>query len=256
MTDNPFDIDYVEPEVQADVEPTPQPKSSGVKYHNDVQQGSMEWYAARLGLMTASEMKLVLTPKLAIANNDKTKTHAYELAAQRVSGFVEPIFESFDMLRGHEDEIEARILYSENYEPVEECGFVTNDKWGFTLGYSPDGLVGDDGLIEIKSRKQKYQMQTIVECSAVNKAPEEFILQIQTGLLVSERKWCDFISYCGGLPMTTIRVFPDPVMQEAIVKAAADFEERIAHAKTIYEAMTASGARLLQTKRTNQEMFV
>lgn len=251
---NPFDENYVEPESQP--EPVQAPKSGGVKYYPEMQQGSMEWYEARLGLMTASEMKLVLTPKLAIANNDKTKTHAYELAAQRVSGFVEPIFESFDMLRGHEDEIEARILYSKHYEPVEECGFITNNKWGFTLGYSPDGLVGNDGLIEIKSRKQKYQMQTIVECSAADKAPEEYILQIQTGLLISERKWCDFISYCGGLPMTTVRVFPDPVMQDAIVKAAADFEELIAHAKTIYEAMMASGARLLPTKRTNQEMFV
>lgn len=230
--------------------------TSGPVYHSKMQQGSVEWYQARLGLMTASEMKLVLTPKLKLANNDKTKAHAYELAAQRTSGFVEPIFESFDMLRGCEDEIEARMLYSQHYEPVEECGFITNDKWGFTLGYSPDGLVGDDGLIECKSRKQKYQMQTIVECSAANKAPEEYMLQIQTGLLVSERKWLDFISYCGGLPMTTVRVYPDPVMQEAIISAARDFEERIAVARTIYDAVTSSGARMIPTIRTNQEMYV
>jgi hypothetical protein len=254
MTDNPFDLGYVEPEPQP--EPAPSPKSGGVKYHNDVQQGSMEWYEARLGLMTASEMKHVLTPKLKLADNEKTRTHVYELLAQRISGYVEPIFESFDMLRGCEDEIEARLLYSKNYEPVEECGFVTNSKWGFTLGYSPDGLVGDHGLIECKSRKQKFQIQTIVECSAADKAPEEYMLQIQTGLLVSERHWCDFISYSGGLPMTTVRVWPDPVVQTAILQAAADFEERIAHAKAIYDAMMESNARLLPTKRTNQEMFV
>jgi hypothetical protein len=230
------------------------PVVGGAVYHDKIQQGSVEWYAARLGLMTASEMKHVLTPTLKLANNDKTKAHVYELLAQRISGYVEPIFESFDMLRGCEDEIEARLLYSKNYEPVTECGFITNDKWGFTLGFSPDGLVGDDGLIECKSRKQKYQVQTIVEWSAADKAPDEYMLQIQTGLLVSERKWCDFISYSGGLPMTTIRVFPDPVIQNAIVTAATDFEERIATARTIYDAMMASGARLLPTKRTNQEM--
>jgi hypothetical protein len=230
--------------------------SGHVKYFPEMQQGSMEWYEARLGLMTASEMKHVLTPKLKLADNEKTRTHVYELLAQRISGYVEPIFESFDMLRGCEDEIEARILYAKNYAPVEECGFITNNKWGFSIGYSPDGLVGDDGLIECKSRKQKYQVQTIVECSAANKAPEDYMLQLQTGLLVSERQWIDFISYSGGLPMTVIRVFPDPVVQTAILQAASDFEERIAHAKAIYDAMMASNARLVPTKRTNQEMFV
>lgn len=255
MSDNPFDPNYVEPEPKP-VEEQPAIKTEGVKYYHDLQQGSMEWYEARLGLMTASEMKLVLTPKLQLANNEKVKTHVYELLAQRISRYVEPIFESFDMLRGKEDELEARLLYSQNYEHVEECGFITNDRWGFKLGYSPDGLVGEDGLIECKSRKQKYQVQTIVECSAKDMAPEDYILQIQTGLLVSERKWCDFVSYSGGLPMTIVRVFPDAKIQDAIIKAARDFEDRIRVANTIYEAMMASGARLLPTKRTNQEMFV
>jgi hypothetical protein len=251
MTDNPFDVGYVEPE-PAEVEVAPVQTASSAVYHDKIQQGSMEWYEARLGLMTASEMKLVLTPKLKLANNDKTKAHVYELLAQRISGYVEPIFESFDMLRGCEDEIEARMLYAQNYAPVDECGFITNDQWGFTIGYSPDGLVGDDGLVEIKSRKQKYQIQTIVECASAETAPEEYMLQIQTGLLVSGRKWLDFVSYSGGLPMTTTRIYPDAEYQKAIVMAARDFEERIAHAKAIYEAMMTSGARLVPTERSDR----
>ncbi len=249
MTENPFDAGYVEP-VPAEVTGFQAHPISSAVYHDKIQQGSMEWYQARLGLMTASEMKHVLTPNLKLANNDKTRTHVYELLAQRISGYVEPIFESFDMLRGCEDEIEARMIYSQKYAPVEECGFITNDKWGFTLGFSPDGLVGSDGLIECKSRKQKYQIQTIVECFAADQAPLEYMLQIQTGLLVSERKWCDFISYSGGLPMTTVRVWPDPTVQEAIVTAATDFEVRIEHARKIYDAMMASGARMIPTVRS------
>src|SRR3546814_1507000 len=62
-----------------------------------------------------------------------------------------------------DDEIIARDEYTKHHAPVEQTGFITNDKWGFTIGYSPDGLVGDDGLIECKSRRQKYQVQTIIE---------------------------------------------------------------------------------------------
>lgn len=102
-------------------------------------------------------------------------------------------------------------------------GFVTNDQWGFTLGYSPDGLVGDDGLIECKSRKQKYQMETIM----TDTVPEEYVIQLQTGLLVTERKWIDYISYCGGMPMYVRRVVPDEKIQAAIVAAATIFHQKL-----------------------------
>jgi predicted phage-related endonuclease len=172
-----------------------------IKHHQDLIQGSDEWHAARCGLLTASEMKLILTPTLKVADNAKTRVHLWELAAQRITNYVEPTYIGDAMLRGHEDEILARALYSERYAPVEETGFVTNDKWGFTLGCSPDGLVGTDGMIEAKSRCQKYQIQTIVEEYREGVIPEEYLLQVQTALLVTGRKWCDFLSYSGGLPM-------------------------------------------------------
>ncbi len=192
----------------------------GLKHYFDLEQGTDEWLAARCGLLTASEMKNIITPKkLQYSCSEKERSHLYELAAQRITKYVEPSFVSDDMLRGQEDEPFARMEYSRHYEPVRKCGFITNDKWGFTLGYSPDGLVGHKGLIEVKSRRQKYQLQTIID----REVSSEFLMQLQTGMLVSERLWCDFVSYCGGMPMCVIRVYGDQVMQSAILEAAAEF---------------------------------
>ncbi len=216
-----------------------------IQYHTHLEQGSDEWFAARCGLLTASEMKLIVTPTLKAASNDKERAHLYELLAQRITRYVEPTYIGDDMLRGREDEVEARILYDRHYGRVTDVGFITNDRWGFTLGYSPDGLVGDDGLIECKSRRQKYQVETIIGGAM----PLDYALQVQTGLLVSERKWCDFISYSGGLPMATIRVFPDASIQDAIIEAAAAFEARLAERLAQYEAAQSIGLRLLPTTR-------
>lgn len=213
-----------------------------IVYHKELIQGSDEWLAARCGLLTASEMHLIVTPTLKAASNDKERSHLYELMAQRITGYVEPRYISDDMLRGQEDEIDARMLYEKHYAPVQEVGFITNDKWGFTLGYSPDALVGNDGLIECKSRRQKFQIQTIIE----GVVPADYMIQIQTGLLVSEREWVDFVSYSSGLPLFVLRVLPIPEYQEAIVAAATAFEERLAEKLAIYEKESAA---LVPTER-------
>lgn len=228
-----------------------------VVYHRDLVQGSDEWRAARCGLITASEVKLLLTPSLKIAENVKSRAHLWELAAQRISGYVEPSYIGDDMLRGYEDEVTARDLYRKHFAPVEECGFVTSDKFGFVIGCSPDGLVGDDGLIESKSRRQRFQVQTIVEHYENGTIPEDYLLQVQTELLVTGRKWCDLISYSGGLPMVAIRVGPDPVVQDAIVEAAAKFEARISEVVADYHAALESDPRLIPTeRRVESEMYV
>lgn len=223
-----------------------------IQYFPDMVQGSEEWHAARCGLLTASEMKLILTPTLNLASNDKERAHLYELLAQRITKYVEPHYVSDDMLRGHEDEVEARILYAERYAPVQDVGFVTNDRWGFTIGCSPDGLVEEDGAIECKSRRQKFQVETIISSGM----PEDYLLQVQTIMLVTERQWVDFVSYSGGLPMITLRVFPDPIVQEAIVLAAAAFEKRLAEKLDKYGDALATLPRLLPTeRRVVMEMF-
>ncbi len=214
-------------------------------YHSEFEQGSEEWKAVRCGLLTASEMKLIITPTLKAASNDKERSHTYELLAQRLTGYVEPHYINDDMLRGQEDEIEARILYAEHYAPVQEVGFITNDRFGFTIGYSPDGLVGDDGAIECKSRRAKYQLETIISATV----PDDYLMQVQTALLVSERKWLDFVSFCGGLPMVVKRVYPDPKVQSAIVDAAITFEARLAARMEQYNYILATNTRLIPTER-------
>lgn len=230
-----------------------------ITIHESFMQGSDEWMACRRGTLTASEMKLIITPTLKIASNEKEKTHLYELLAQRVTGHVEPQYVSDAMLRGMDEEIEARAKYAELYAPVEEVGFVTNDKWGFTIGCSPDGLVGKDGGLECKSRMQKYQIRTLVEDVTNQTTPEEFMLQVQTCLLVTERAWWDFISYSGGMHMAVIRAYPDEKVHTAIVEAASAFEARLAEKLATYKTLTDSAVenRLTPTERKiEQEMYV
>jgi hypothetical protein len=222
-----------------------------VRYHPDLLQGTDAWYAARCGLLTASEMKHIITPaKLEYAKNDKERTHLYELLAQRITKYVDPSYISDDMLRGQEEESYARETYHEKYAAVQEMGFITNDKWGFTLGYSPDGLVGDDGTIECKSRRQKFQVEIITG----GVMPDDYKIQVQTGMLVSERKWCDFISYSGGLPMITIRVEADEKVQAAIIAAATTFHEKMEKLLKQYaEKLADINARLIPTERRIQQ---
>jgi predicted phage-related endonuclease len=218
----------------------------GIVYHYEIEQGTEEWYAVRCGLLTASEMKLIVTPaKFEYASNDKERAHLYELVAQRITNYVEPKFIGQDMLRGKLDEIEARLLYSEKYAPVQEVGFVTNDKWGFTLGASPDGIVGNDGFIECKSRAQKYQVQAIIN----DKMDDEFKIQVQALMLIMEREWCDFISYSGGLPMMTKRILPDAEIQAGIINAATKFHEKMNAAIDTYKQRLNSEMRLIPTER-------
>lgn len=214
-----------------------------ITYHNDLDQGSDEWLQQRLGIITASEMKLIITPTLKNANNAKEKQHLYTLLSQRVTNHVEPQYVSDAMLRGHDDEITARDLYSEHYEPVEEAGFVTRQIGNVTVGYSPDGLVGKDGGIEVKSRDAKYQVQTIVD----NEIPLEFWLQLQTGLFVTGRDWIDFISYSGGLPMFVKRMEPIETYQDAIMEAVVALEVKLVDARNDYDV---NSQGLIETERT------
>lgn len=226
-----------------------------ITYHPNVIQGSDEWMALRCGRITASEVKLLLTPTLKAANNDKSRAHLWELAAQRITGYVEPSYITDAMLRGHNDEVLARNLYREHRADVEECGFVTNDKWGFKLGCSPDGLVGIEGMIECKSRVQKYQVQTIVEHWRDGTPPDDFMLQVQTGLLVTERKWCDLISYSGGLPMIEMRVEPIAEIQDAIIAACTDAEKKIADIIADFHAAVEARGLIPTERHIEQEIF-
>lgn len=189
--------------------------------YEELEQGSEEWLAARCGLVTASIVGQLITSKtLKPANNDTARSLTMTLAAERITGYVEPIRENDDMRRGTLDEPYAREKYNDHHAPVTELGFMVRDFGSYRIGYSPDGLVRDDGLIEIKSRKQKIHLKTIL----ADEVPAENMAQIQTGLLVSEREWCDYVSYCGGMKLWTKRVYPDPKWFDAIREAVSAFE--------------------------------
>ena len=240
--------------------------------HEDLEQGTPEWLAARRGLMTASEMHLLVnvpkeetrikkdgTPykqrEMTTANDDKTRAHIYEIAAQRISSWTEPTYVGDAMLRGHADEITARDLYSERIEPVEEKGFITRDFGGFTLGYSPDGCgVMSNFGIECKSRIQKHHVKTVI----TNEVPTEYMLQIQTGLMITGWDYIDFISYSAGLPMWVIRVEPDPVYQDAIMTAAESFEMSVREQIAAYGDRISNCATVIETEREpdEQEVYV
>jgi len=165
-----------------------------------------------------------LPPVLKVVSNDYSRALTLSLVAERITSYVEPISMSRDMERGTLDEPYARDIYSERYEPAHEVGFMVRDfGWG-RIGYSPDGLVGENGLLEIKSPRQKKHLATIL----ADDVPAEHMAQCQTGLFVSGRKWIDFMSYRGGMPPFVKRVYPDPAWQNAILHAAREFENTAA----------------------------
>lgn len=200
--------------------------------HPELIQGSDEWFEQRRGMVTASVVGRLITPKtVKPAANPDSRSLTTLLAAERITGWSEPSYVNDDMLRGIEDEPRARDKYAEHYAPVAEAGFMVEDKWGFRIGYSPDGLVGDDGLIEVKSRRAKTQLATIL----ADEVPLENMAQLQCGLLVSGRQWIDYVSFCGGMPLYVKRVLPDAKWFSAIVEAVTLFEENASVMVRVYE---------------------
>jgi hypothetical protein len=192
--------------------------------HANLIQGSDEWHDQRRGIITGSAVGRLITPKtIRPASNPESRSLTMLLAAERITGWTEPTYVNDDMLRGVEDEPRARDKYSEHYAPVVETGFMTEDRFGFKIGYSPDGLVGDDGLIEVKSRRSKGHLATILD----DAPPIENMAQLQCGLLVSGREWIDYVSYCGGMPLFVKRVLPQQKWFDAIIEAAEILEENV-----------------------------
>lgn len=187
----------------------------------DLEQGTEQWHDQRRGLVTASVLGQLITATGKVANNETSRSQTALLVAERITGYTEPTHMSDDMWRGIEDEPRARDLYSARYAPVTQVGFMIRDVGGHRLGFSPDGLVGDDGLIEVKSRRQKIHLRTIL----ADEVPAENMAQIQGGLFVSGREWCDYISWCGGMPMWVKRVHPDPDWFDVIKAAVTQFED-------------------------------
>lgn len=191
--------------------------------YENLEQGSDDWLQARCGMLTASTIGKLITPTLKVADNDTSRGLTLTLAAERITGHVEYVHPSFDMQRGTLDEPIAKDIYSEQYAPVQTIGFAVRSIADMKLGASPDGLIGDDGGIEIKSRGSKTQLKTFL----ADEVPAENIAQIQACMYALDREWWDYVSYAGGWPLYVKRVYRDPDWQTAIVQALETFEENI-----------------------------
>lgn len=200
-------------------------------------QGSQEWLACRRGVVTASVVGQLITPSTRkLAGNDRSRGITARLVAERITGQVEPVPVSEDMWRGVIEEPRARARYAGRYHlPVTETGFLLREEPTWRLGYSPDGLAGADGLIEIKCPRAKGHLATIL----TGEVPAQYVAQCQAGLLVSGRAWLDYISYCGGMPLWHTRVYPDPAWQAAIIAACERFETTAVEMTAAYTAKTA-----------------
>lgn len=187
----------------------------------ELEQGSDDWLAARCGLLTASTIGRLITPTtLKVADNETSRGLTMSLAAERITGHVDFVYQTADMQRGTDDEPFARDAYAANFAPVEQVGFMVRDFGSYKIGFSPDGLVGDGGLIEIKSRRPKEHLKTVLK----GLPPLENMAQMMTGLFVSGRDWIDYVSYSAGLPLWVKRVYPDVRWFYAIDAAAQAFE--------------------------------
>lgn len=172
------------------------------------------------------------------STGDTAKTLMHTLIAERITGHVEPVMPNRAMQRGTLDEPYARAAYAKDAGvQVDEVGFIVTDEHGYKLGYSPDGLVGEDGLIEIKSRDQKSQLRTFLR----NEVPAANMAQLQGGLLVTGRAWIDYVSYCGGMPLFVKRVYPDPEWFRVILESVSAFE--VTAEETISRYLTATADR-------------
>ncbi len=194
-------------------------------------QGSPEWHAARSSIITASRVSELLTAAWKVSANATGRGLVNEVAMARATGISPDDFSTEWMQRGTEFEPIARQYYEDNFGLVQESGlFVAEISPGITCGASPDGLVGDDGLLEIKTRKPELQFATIM----ADEVPAEYLPQIQFQLLVTNRRWVDFVSFCDGLPLYVRRVFPDAEKQAVLTAAVEAAEKAIAERVAAY----------------------
>tara|TARA_R110000851_G_scaffold303346_1_gene460910 strand:- start:485 stop:1111 length:627 start_codon:yes stop_codon:yes gene_type:complete len=154
------------------------------------EQGSSEWLALRLGKVTASKMSDLLSKGRGSAPSKTSETYMMELIAEKLTGQSKPFFENDAMRWGTETEPQARETYSvsNDFVVIEEVAFVEHNEF---IGISPDGLIGDKGLLEIKCPNTTTQLKRALsdDYSADYKA------QIQCQLWVTKREWCDFVSF-------------------------------------------------------------
>ena len=206
-----------------------------------LEQGTPEWLQARCGILTASTVKNIITPKTREISKGFTETAFFrKKLLERVTGMIsdacdtnEP-YKSEAMLQGHSDEDWALNNYVEHFEEINRVGFILleNKDLNYKIGFSPDAIT-EDYFIEVKSRAPELHLQTLY----TGKVPDEFMAQIQAGLLVTGFKYAKFISWprmsqelAEKSPMQAIviNVYRSEEYIAKIEEAAVAFEKEIA----------------------------
>ena len=163
-----------------------------MKIYKDVAQGSAEWFDLRLGKLTGSDAQCIAT------NGKGLETLVFEKVAERMTGKMKAQYTNEDMERGHELEELARSSYElESGLQVVKVGFMELDE---DVGSSPDGLIGNDGLLEIKCKNDALFARYMYE----KKIEAAHNWQIQMNLHISGREWCDYVIFNENFPKTTI----------------------------------------------------
>lgn len=185
-------------------------------------QGSEDWFASRAGIPTASEFSTILAKGRGGGESVTRRKYLYTLAAERIAG-PSPFdrYSNSHTDRGHEYESEARDMYSLLTDnEVQQVGFMRRGD----AGYSPDGLIGEAGLWEAKTKL--YHLH--IECLLKDEVPSEHIAQCQGGLWVSQREWLDFCSYSPGLPLFVKRVYRDETYIARLKVGVEQFNSELA----------------------------
>lgn len=156
-----------------------------------VEQGSDEWHELRLGRATASKFGVIMAGE----KYAQYKNYRADIVTERLTGNRNDFYKSKEMQWGTDHEPDAALEYwlREN-QPTETCGFFAHKT--LMAGASPDRLVGDDGLLEIKCPNTATHIETLRK----QKVPNQYIWQVMGQLWLTGRKWCDFVSYDPRLP--------------------------------------------------------
>jgi hypothetical protein len=186
------------------------------------EQGTPEWFRARMGIPTASEFHTVMATGRGGGESKTRRTYMLKLAGEILTGEPMDSFGNVHTERGKEMEPDARNLYAfmRDAEP-QLVGFIRNGQ----KGCSPDSLVGDNGMVEIKTKLPHLQ----VDCLLSDRVPPEHKAQCQGALWVAEREWIDFVSYWPGLPLFVIREHRDEDYIAKLSAAVDEFNDELAH---------------------------
>jgi len=198
-------------------------------------QGSPEWFAARLGKVTASRVADVIA-KTKTGYSASRANYMAELIAERLAGVRTEGFTNAAMQWGADKEPEARAAYAFMADvDVVEVGFVDHPVIAMT-GASPDGLVGEDGMLEIKCPNTATHLDTLLGGAV----PAKYVTQMQWQMACTGRAWCDFASYDPRLP-EAMRLFIQRVPRDPafIAEAEAEVTDFLAQLDAKLEELTA-----------------